>query len=161
MSNIFKEGELNKTAADGKTYQVDYFNLDVIISVGYRIKSKQGTQFWIWANQLIKDDLIKGFTINQHRLEQKTQQLEDLQQSVKILGTVLKQKTLETSESEGLLRIISDYAYALDILDQYDYQSIEISNTSGTGTYKLTYEEGVPTLDSCPFIRSYRTDNRT
>lgn len=97
INNIFKEEELQKdsvvaknatTASDGKTYQVDYYNLDVIISVGYRIKSKRGTQFRIWANQIIKEYLIKGYSINQKRLSQHNEQLKELQDSVKILGNV-------------------------------------------------------------------------
>ncbi|MEO8117165.1 MAG: RhuM family protein, partial [Bacteroidota bacterium] len=104
------------TALDGKIYQVDYYNLDVIISVGYRIKSKRGTQFRIWANQIIKDFLIKGYSINEKRLSQQNEQLKELQESVKILGNVLNYKMLTNYESIGLLKIISDYAYALDIL---------------------------------------------
>ncbi len=152
ISNIFKEGELVKelvvaknatTAADGKTYQVEYYNLDVIISVGYRIKSKRGTQFRIWANQIINEYLIKGYSLNEKRLEQKTEQLKELQHSVKILGKILNYKVLTNGESIGLLKIISDYAYALDILDQYDYQNLEVRNTSGKETYQLTYEEAM------------------
>jgi prophage maintenance system killer protein len=152
INNIFKEKELSKdsvvakkatTASDGKTYQVDYYNLDVIISVGYRIKSMRGTQFRIWANQIIKEYLIKGYSLNQKRLEQKKEQLQELQHSVKILGKVLSYKTLSNDESTGLLKIISDYAYALDILDQYDYQRLEIKDTSGKETYQLTYDEAI------------------
>lgn len=152
INNIFKEKELDRksvvaksatTATDGKTYQVDYYNLDVIISVGYRIKSKRGTQFRIWANQIIKEYLIKGYSLNEKKLKQKTKQLEELQNSVKILGKVLNQKILTNDESFGLLKIISDYAYALDILDQYDYQSLEIKDTSGKGIYQLTYKEAL------------------
>ena len=152
ISNIFKEQELEKisvvaknatTASDGKVYQVDFYNLDVIISVGYRIKSQKGTQFRIWANKILKEYLIQGYLINEKRLEQKTEQLKELQNSVKILGNTLIFKTLSNDESTGLLKIISDYAYALDILDQYDYQSLEIKNTSGKETYQLTYEESV------------------
>ncbi len=152
ISNIFKEQELDKssvvaknatTAADGKTYQVDYFNLDVIISVGYRIKSQRGTQFRIWANKVLKEYLIKGYSLNQKRLEKKTEQLKELQESVKILGKALKYKTLTNDESIGLLKIISEYAYALDILDQYDYQSLEIKDTSGKEIYQLSYKEAI------------------
>lgn len=152
INNIFKEHELERdsvvaknatTAADGKVYRVDYYNLDVIISVGYRIKSKRGTQFRIWANQIIKEYLIKGYSLNEKRLVQKTEQLKELQNSVKILGEILDSKSLTSSESLGLLRIVSDYAYALDILDRYDYQSLEIKDTSGGETYQLTYEEAI------------------
>ncbi len=152
IRNIFNEGELNQnsvvaknatTAADGKTYMVDYYNLDVIISVGYRVNSKRGTQFRIWANRVLKKYLIKGFAINEQRLALQNEGLRELQDSVKILGNVLNYKALTNDESCGLLKIISDYAYALDILDQYDYQSLEIKDTSGKETYQLTYEEAM------------------
>ena len=152
ISNIFKEHELDKnsvvaknatTATDGKTYQVDYYNLDVIISVGYRIKSTRGTQFRIWANKVLKEYLIKGYSLNEKRLEKKSKQLKELQNSVKILGNALAFKALSSDESIGLLKIISEYAYALDILDQYDYQSLEITDTSGKESYQLTYNEAI------------------
>ena len=155
LNNIYKEGELLREATVAKyaTVQtegrrkverkIEYFNLDVIISVGYRVKSKRGTQFRMWANQIIKDYLVKGYSINQKRLEQKTEQLKELQESVKILGTILNRKSLTNDESTGLLKIISDYAYALDILDQYDYQKLEIENTSGKEIYQLTYDEAI------------------
>ena len=152
ISNIFQEKELDlnsvvaknaTTAKDGKVYQVDYYNLDVIISIGYRIKSKRGTQFRIWANKILKNYLIKGFIINEQLLTQKTGQLKELQLSVKILGNILNHKTLNNDESVGLLKIISDYAYALDILDKYDYQNLEIIETSGKEKYQLSYEEAI------------------
>lgn len=150
ISNIFKENELERksvvaknatTAKDGKKYQVDYYNLDVIISVGYRVKSQRGTQFRIWANRILKEYLIKGYSINEKRITQKAEQLKELQKSVKILGDVLENNIITKSESIGLLKIISDYAYALDILDQYDYQRLEITETSGKEIYQLTYDE--------------------
>jgi prophage maintenance system killer protein len=155
IANIYKEQELFREATVAKyaTVQfeggreverkIEFFNLDVIISVGYRIKSKRGTQFRIWANKILKEHLVKGYTINEKRLEQKTEQLKELQESVKILGKVLNHKTLTNDESTGLLKIISDYAYALDILDQYDYQNLEIKDTSGKETYQLTYNEAI------------------
>ncbi len=152
IRNIFKEQELIKssvvaknatTASDGKLYDVDYYNLDVIISVGYRVKSLAGTQFRIWANSILKEYLINGYSINKNRLEQQTEQLKELQKSVKLLGDVLKYKALSNDESIGLLKIISDYAYALDILDKYDYQQLEITGTSGKEVYQLTYIEAI------------------
>jgi len=157
ISNIFKENELEEnsvvaknatTAKDGKTYQVDYYNLDVIISVGYRIKSTRGTQFRIWANHILKEYLIKGFSINEKRLSQQAEQLKELQKSVKMLGEVIGYKTLTQDEGIGLLKIISDYAYALDILDQYDYQKLEITDTSGKEKFQLTYEEAIVQIGS-------------
>ena len=123
--------------------EIEYYNLDVIISVGNRIKSQRGTQFRIWANKVLKDYLIKGYSINENLLLQQNEQLRQLQESVKLLGQVLNQKELSGEESTGLLKIISDYAYALDVLDQYDYQKLEITETSGKETYQLSYEEAI------------------
>jgi len=156
INNVFKEGELERnsvvakfatTASDGKTYQVDFFNLDVIISVGYRIKSKRGTQFRIWANQIIKDYLIKGYALNQQKLQKQTEQLNELKETIRILGNALEYKDLTNDESKGLLRIIKDYSYALDILDKYDYQTLKIENTSGKEVYQLTYEEAIKQIE--------------
>ena len=156
INNIFREGELEKdsvvakfatTASDGKTYQVDYFNLDAIISVGYRVNSKRGVLFRIWATQLLKEYLINGFAVNQQRLQQQAEQLNELKKTIKILDSTLKSKELTNSESEGLLKIISDYSYALEILDQYDYQTLRIENTSGKEVYQLTYSEAIKQIN--------------
>ena len=159
ISNIFKEGELekNSTVAKYATVQkegkrnivrnIEFYNLDVIISVGYRIKSKRGTQFRIWANQILKDYLIKGYAINQQRLEKQAKQLNELKETIKILGNALEHKELSNDESKGLLKIISDYSYALEILDQYDYQTLKIENTSKKVIYRLTYEEAVKQIE--------------
>ncbi len=160
IRNVFKEGELNRksTVAKYATVQnegqreivrdIEYFNLDVIISVGYRIKSKRGTQFRIWANQVIKDYLIKGYAINQQKLEKQAEQLDELKETIKILGNALEYKELTNDESKGLLKIISDYSYALEILDKYDYQTLKIENTSGKEIYKLTYEEAIKQIEN-------------
>jgi prophage maintenance system killer protein len=150
INSVFKEGELDRssvvaknatTAADGKTYQVEYYNLDVIISVGYRVNSKRGTQFRIWANHIIKEYLVKGYSLNSKLLEHKSLQLKALQETIKVLGNTANRKELTSDESIGLLKIISDYAYALDILDQYDYQTLDISETTQREAYRLTYKE--------------------
>ena len=113
VRNIFKEGELQKesvwakfayTAADGKVYDVDYYNLDVIISVGYRVKSKQGTQFRIWATSILKDYMLKGYAVNQKRLEA-------LDRTVKIQSRIIA-STLELDEKE-VLNVVETYADAL------------------------------------------------
>ncbi len=120
---------------------MDYYNLDVIISVGYRVKSIRGTQFRIWANRIIKEYLVKGYSLNKKILEQKGLQLQELKDTVKLLGEVAKSQELTTDESVGLLSIISDYAYALEVLDQYDYNTLEIKETTQKETYRLTYDE--------------------
>ena len=155
LKNIYQSGELEELATteessvvqnEGKRLvqrKIKLYNLDAIISVGYRVNSKRGIQFRIWASRIIKDYLLSGFVIDNKRLVQQNNQLKELQHSVKILGDSLKFKTLTNDESVGLLRIISDYAYALDILDQYDYQRLEIKDTTDKETYRLTYEEAM------------------
>ena len=155
LKNIYQSGELEEfaTTEDSSVVQqegkrqvqrkIKLFNLDAIISVGYRVNSKRGIQFRIWASRIIKEYLLNGFVIDNNRLIQQNSQLKELQSSVQILGDSLKFKTLTNDESIGLLKIITRYAYALDILDQYDYQSLEIKNTSGKEIYQLTYEEAI------------------
>ena len=123
--------------------QIKYYNLDAIISVGYRVNSKHGIQFRIWANKILKEYLIKGFSINEKRLTHQNKELRELQDSVKILGNILDYQPLSDDESFGLLKIVSDYAYALDILDQYDYQNLEIKDTSYRKSFQLSYEEAM------------------
>jgi len=115
----------------------------VIIAVGYRVNSFRGTEFRIWANKILKEYLIKGYSINEKLLKKQNEQLKELQESVRILGKVIDYKTLSNEESEGLLKVITDYAYALEILDQYDYQKLKIEETSGKETYQLTYVEAI------------------
>lgn len=155
LKNIYKSGELieSSTTEESSVVQkegtrnvkrkIRLYNLDAIISVGYRVNSKRGTQFRIWANKVLKEYLLKGYALNEKRLAQHYEQLKKLQESVKILGKVLDYKDLSNDESRGLLKIISDYAYALDILDQYDYHKLEIKNTSDKEVYRLTYDEAI------------------
>lgn len=152
ISNVFREGELDRnsvvaknatTASDGKIYQVEYFNLDVIISVGYRVKSQRGTQFRIWANKILKDYLIKGYAINQ---QVKAAQLADLKSTVRLLSNVIEHKQLTLDEANGLLRVITDYTYGLDTLDKYDYQQLEVDSTTPTEEFRATYEEAMEAI---------------
>ena len=150
VRNIFKEGELQKesvwakfayTAADGKVYDVDYYNLDVIISVGYRVKSKQGTQFRIWATSILKDYMLKGYAVNQKRLEA-------LDRTVKIQSRIIA-STLELDEKE-VLNVVETYADALSMLDDYDHGCLEKPNGKDT-IYRLSYEECRNLIDSMRF----------
>ena len=155
LKSIYKSGELDEisTTEESSVVQLEgkrnvkrnikLYNLDAIISVGYRVNSKRGIQFRIWANKILKEYLIKGYALNERKLNEQNEQLKELQNSVKILGNALTFKTLSNDESTGLLKIISDYAYALDILDQYDYQSLQIRDTSGKESYQLTYAEAI------------------
>jgi death-on-curing family protein len=159
LKNIYKEKELDENTTteessvvrqEGKRKvrrQIKFFNLDAIISVGYRVNSKRGVLFRKWATQLLKDYLIKGYAINQQRLQKQAEQLDELKETIKILGNALEYKELTNDESKGLLKIISDYSYALEILDQYDYQNLKIENTSGKEVYRLTYEEAIKQIE--------------
>ncbi len=159
ISNIYNTEELDKESTCAKFAQVQkegnreikrqiqYYNLDVIISVGYRVNSKRGTEFRIWANKILKEYLIKGFSINELRLKKQNEQLKELQKSVKLIGEAINQKVLSTDESIGLLAIISDYAYALDILDQYDYNTLKITETSEQKSVQITYEEAIEQIE--------------
>ena len=91
--------------------------------------------------------LLNGFVLNEKKLIQQNEKLKDLQESIKILGDVLKYKTLSTDESTGLLKIVSDYAYALDILDRYDYQNLKVSSTSENNVFRLTYEDAIAQIE--------------
>jgi len=155
LKNIYQSGELEElpTTEESSVVQregkrqiqrkIKIYNLDAIISVGYRVNSKRGIQFRIWASKIIKEYLLKGFAIDNKRLIQQNDQLKELQTTVKILGDSLSYKKLTDDESIGLLKIITQYAYALDILDRYDYQSLEIKDTSGKEIYQLTYAEAM------------------
>ena len=159
ISNIYKTEELDKESTCAKFAQVQkegnreikrqiqYYNLDVIISVGYRVNSKRGTEFRIWANKILKEYLIKGFSINELRLKKQNEQLKELQKSVKLIGEAINQKVLSTDESIGLLAIISDYAYALDILDQYDNNTLKIAETTEKKSVQITYEEAIGQIE--------------
>ena len=155
LRNIYQSKELAENATteffsvvqlEGKRQvkrNIKLYNLDTIISVGYRVNSKRGIQFRIWATSLIKEYLLKGFVLDNKRLIEENNKLKELQSSVKILGNTLRFKELSDNESLGLLTIISQYAYALDILDQYDYHKLEINNTSGKEIFQLTYKEAI------------------
>jgi prophage maintenance system killer protein len=159
LRNIFKSGELDKksTTEDFSVVQIEgrrqvkrkvkLYNLDAIISVGYKVNSKRGVQFRIWANKILKEFLINGYSLNEKRLNSKIEQLNSLREAVHLLNKVTNQKKLTSDESEGLLKIITDYAYALDILDQYDYQKLKISDTTEKELYKITYNEAINKID--------------
>ncbi len=155
LRNIYKSEELDEVSTtekysvvrqEGKRTvkrQIKFYNLDAIISVGYRVNSKRGVLFRKWATQLLKEYLIKGYVINQQRLQHQAIQLNELKETIRILGNTLEYKELTKNESKGLLKIISDYSYALEVLEQYDYQSLKIENTSGKEVYQLTYDEAI------------------
>lgn len=150
ISNVFKEGELEKesnmqilhnTLSKFKPTQV--YSLDVIISVGYRVKSKRGTQFRIWANQILKQYLLQGYAINERVAAQK---YDELSQLVKVLGRTIQNQEKLTEDSRSLLDVVVDYTYALDTLDRYDYQELKIEDTTGKEAFHATYENAMEVI---------------
>lgn len=155
IKKIFQEGELEEKATteyysvvqkEGKRSvkrKVAYYNLDVILSVGYRVNSGRGTQFRIWANKVLKDFLIKGYSLNEKRLHEQAQQLNALKQTVRLLGNVIESKPLTSDEANGLLKVLTDYTYALDVLDKYDHRNLTIEATHYRSSFVITYEEAI------------------
>ena len=153
ISNIFKEGELEReiTCAnfahvgnDGdQQYITTLYNLDVIISVGYRVKSKRGTQFRIWANKVLKQYLLQGYAVNERIAAQK---YDELSQLVKVLGRTIQNQEKLTEDSRSLLDVVVDYTYALDTLDRYDYQELKIEETTKKEEFHATYENAMEVI---------------
>lgn len=155
IKNIYSSAELSEEATCAKFAQVQdegsrkikreviHYNLDLCISVGYRVNSKRGTQFRLWANKVLKEYLIKGYAINEQRLREQNEQFNSLKQTVNLLGSVLKNKQLTSDEATGLLKVVTDYSYALDILDRYDHQQLTLDGTSDQQLFTATYEEAM------------------
>ena len=155
LHNIFKTKELAKdlTVANFATVQyegsrkvmrdIKYYNLDVIISVGYRVNSKQGVKFRIWATDTLKKHLVDGYTINEKRLKEQVYKLEALQKTIAMISDITTRKEPDHTEALGLLAVISDYNYALGLLDDYDRKRVGISDTSEGEKFKLRYEDAV------------------
>lgn len=158
INNIFKEKELVKrsTVKEYLTVRTEgnrqvrrkiaYYNLDVIISVGYRVKSKRGTQFRIWANQIIKDYLVKGYALNEKRLAEAQNRLEEVSGNLRLMGRIIKQKALSTDENQAFLNLIGDYAFALDLLDKYDHQNVDDPHSTASDTYRITLKDALNAL---------------
>lgn len=152
ISNIFKEGELDENSTteyysvvqkEGKRSvlrNIKYYNLDVIISVGYRVKSKRGTQFRIWANKVLKDYLVKGYALNEKKLKEQTSRIKELEKTLDIFSKVTESYQLKQDEFAGIIKVVKDYTYALDVLDKYDNQTLIISSTNKENSFKVTYE---------------------
>ena len=158
IRNAFKEGELDEQATCKEFLQVQtegarvvrrkvkFYDLDVIISVGYRVKSQRGTAFRIWARNVLKDYLIKGYAINE---QLRHEQLSELRQLVGMLGrTIQSQPLLSTDESQALFDVVTDYTYALDTLDNYDYQRLTIEKTTQEERFHATYENAMREINA-------------
>lgn len=151
IHNVYKEGELDENSTCAKfahmgneglqRYETTLYNLDVIISVGYRVKSQRGVQFRQWANRVLKQYLIKGYAVNEHI---RREQIQELRQLVQVVGRTLQSKEIaNTVESQDLLNVVVDYTYALDTLDNYDYQRLNIEKTTTDEPFHATYENAM------------------
>lgn len=155
IRNIYNSGELDEEATCAKNAQVQIegnrrvkritytYNLDMIISVGYRVNSKHATNFRIWANRILKEYLIKGYAINHNA---RVEQLEELKRTIAIMRDVLAHKNITKGEAVGLLKVISDYTYGLETLDRYDYQTLEIAGTTTNESFRATYDNAMEAL---------------
>ena len=157
IKNIYKSGELDEKATCAKNAQVrlegnrtvtrniPYYNLDVIISVGYRVNSIRGTRFRQWANSVLKQYLIKGYTVNE---QIRKQQIVELRQLVQVMGRTIQQQPVPvTDESNALFNVVIDYTYALDTLDNYDYQRLSIAKTTKEEPFHATYDNAMREID--------------
>ena len=129
VRNVFSEGELpeesnmQKMHIAGSDKPVNFYNLDVIISVGYRVKSQRGTQFRIWATNVLRQHLVQGYTVHERRLK-------ELNQAVRLIADVAQRRQLSGDEATALLNVVGDYAYALEVLDDYDHQRVRLGEVS-------------------------------
>ena len=157
IKNIYKSGELDEKATCAKNAQVrlegnrtvtrniPYYNLDVIISVGYRANSIRGTRFRQWANSVLKQYLIKGYAVNE---QIRKQQIVELRQLVQVMSRTIQQQSVPvTDESNALFNVVIDYTYALDTLDNYDYQRLSIAKTTKEEPFHATYDSAMREID--------------
>ena len=144
--NVFKDGELEKDNnvhflhVNGIKKPVPFYNLDAIISVGYRVKSKRGTAFRIWARKVLKEYMVKGYAVNERI---RHEQIGELRQLVGMLGRTLQNQSLSTEENRALFEVVTDYTYALDTLDNYDYERLTIEKTTKEEPFHATYENAM------------------
>ena len=159
LGNIYQDAELIKEATCSKmeqvrleggrrvTRQVEFYNLDAIISVGYRINSRQATAFRQWATSILKQYMIKGYAVNQNAVSE--QKYEDLKRALGLLENVFGQNLIMAEQqAKELFAVVKDYTYALDTLDAYDYQSLEISDTTLQEKFRATYESAMDAIQS-------------
>ncbi len=157
IANIYRTAELEETATCVKIAQVRkegtrevtremrYYNLDMIISVGYRVNSKNATMFRRWATSVLKDYLVKGYVLNDRI---KLERYEELKGVVRLMARTLEnQQLLPTDEAEGIFRMVQDYVYALDTLDRYDYQSLVVDKTTQEEPFHATYDNAIEAIN--------------
>ena len=148
VRNVFREGELDEKSnvqnlhIAGSDKPVGFYSLDVIISVGYRVKSQRGTQFRIWATRVLRDHLVRGYTAN-------TARLRDLNQAVRLVADTARRRELSGDEAQTLLAVVGEYNRALELLDDYDHQRIAKPKSLAPTTYLLDHEAALRVVDGC------------
>lgn len=153
LRNVFASEELEEKSNVQKMHiassdkQVSYYNLDVIISVGYRVNSIKGTKFRQWATRVLRQYLAQGYALNEQRLRESARQLADLKRLVQLQSEVASNQELTSDQSDALLRVLGDYARALDVLDQYDHQRLRVRATAADEPFVLTYEAGLEAVE--------------
>lgn len=160
--NVFKEGELDRgavvanfatTADDGKTYQVEYYNLDVIISVGYRVKSSRGTNFRIWATKVLRHHLLERARLNTSEVSWE-QRYFYLMKTIDVAASASSGSDLALSEATGIIKVLQHYAYALETLDKYDHQQLIIEAPEHSEVHALTYSEAIELIQEWRTIQA-------
>lgn len=154
IRNILREKELDDsvcanfahTGSDRKVYKTNYYNLDMIISVGYRVNSKRGIEFRRWANNVLKEYLIKGYSVNQQRLDNK--RIQELQQTIELLSNTLINQKLVDSEGTEILSVIKNYAKTWDILIKYDENRLDLLESKASSINKLSYNMAITAIKS-------------
>ena len=149
IRNALSEGEVLEKSNMQKMHSANsdkpilYYDLDVVISVGYRIKSERGIQFRRWATNVLRQYLVQGYSLNQQRLEAEQNKLADLKQAIALSSRLLHNKELSGSEAQGILAILEKYSHALTVLDDYDHQRLQIEGTQVLAHPKINYEEAI------------------
>ena len=145
ISTVAKFATVQKEGSRLVNREVEYYNLDMIISVGYRVKSRRGVEFRRWANDILKQFLINGYAVNE-RIRQR--QIAELRQLVLVVGRTIEQQPVTTTdESHALFDVVVDYTYALDTLDNYDYQRLYISKTTQNELFHATYDNAMQEIE--------------
>jgi len=155
LKNIYESGELdeNSTTEDSSVVrqegkrqvkrQIRFCNLDAVISVGYRVNSRKGTQFRLWATQRLREYLVQGYSLNQRRLEAEQEKLAELRQAIALSSRLIHNKALSVDESQAILAILEKYSLALSVLDDYDHQRLQVVGTRMTAHPQIGYEEAM------------------
>jgi prophage maintenance system killer protein len=149
IKNVFTEGELDEKSNVQNLHiansdkPVKFYNLDVIISVGYRVNSKRGTQFRIWANNILKQYLVQGYALNEQKLQAEQEKLNDLKRAIALSSRLLHNQALTPQESQSILAVLEKYSHALTVLDDYDHQRLQVIGTRSPVQPKIEYGEAM------------------